>query len=87
VLRVLKLLLLSYILSIRYNASGYRESSKLLLYKSISYELLYRVRFITLRSPSLKLFISYIFLNSVMSFYKERGFLFFDFLSYLFPLT
>jgi hypothetical protein len=41
VLRVLELLLLSYVLSARYSASGYRESSKLRLYKDISYELLY----------------------------------------------
>ena len=73
-------------LNIKYNAFGYRESFELLFYKSMSYELFYRVRFITLKSPSLKLFISYMFLNSAMPFYERRGLFFFDFLSYFFPL-
>jgi hypothetical protein len=37
---VLELLLLSYVLSARYSASGYRESSELRLYKGMSCELL-----------------------------------------------
>jgi hypothetical protein len=86
VLRVLRLLLSFYMLSTKYNASGYRESSELLLYKSMSYELLYRVRFIALKSPSLKLSISYVFLNSAMSSCEERGFFFFDFPFCLFSL-
>jgi hypothetical protein len=40
-LRVLKPLLLSYMLGARYSASGYKESSELRLYKGISCELLY----------------------------------------------
>jgi hypothetical protein len=87
VLRVLELLLLSCVLSARYSASGYRESSKLRLYKGISYKLLCRVRFIIPRSPSLELSISCVFLNSAIPFNKERGLFFFDFLSYPFPLA
>jgi hypothetical protein len=85
-LRVLKPLLLSCVLSAGYSASRYRESSKLRLYKGISYKLLCRVRFIIPRSLSLELSISYIFLNSAISFNKERGLFFFDFLFYPFLL-
>jgi hypothetical protein len=87
VLRVLEPLLLSCVLSTRYSASGYRESSRLRLYKGISYKLLCRVRFIIPRSPSLELSISYIFLNSAISFSKERGLFFFNFLSCPFLLA
>jgi hypothetical protein len=86
-LRVLELLLLSYILSTRYSASRYRESFKLRLYKDISYKLLCQVRFIISRSLSLELSISCVFLNSAISFSKERGFFFFDFLFCPFPLA
>jgi hypothetical protein len=86
-LRVLELLLLSYILSARYSASRYRESSELRLCKGISYKLLCQVRFIISRSLSLELSISYIFLNSAIPFSKGRGLFFFDFLSCPFPLT
>jgi hypothetical protein len=87
VLRVLEPLLLSCILSARYNASGCRESSKLRLYKDISCELLCRVRFIIPRSLFLELSISCVFLNSAMSFSEERGLFFFDFLSCPFLLV
>jgi hypothetical protein len=87
VLRVLEPLLLSYVLSARYSASGYRESSKLRLYEDISCELLCRVRFIISRSLSSELSISCVFLNSAMPSSKERGLFFFDFLSYSFPLV
>jgi hypothetical protein len=83
VLRVLRLLLSFYILSTGYNASGYKESSELLFYKSMSCELFCRMRFIALKSPSLKLFISYMFLNSAILLYEERGLFFFDFLLFL----
>jgi hypothetical protein len=84
---VLEPLLLSYVLSARYSASRYRESSKLRLYKGISYKLLCRVRFIIPRSLSLELSISCVFLNSAMPFSKERGLFFFNFLSYSFLLV
>jgi hypothetical protein len=87
VLRVLEPLLLSCVLSARYSASGYRESSELRLCEDISCELLCRVRFIVSRSLSLELSISYIFLNSAISFNKERGLFFFDFLFCPFPLV
>jgi hypothetical protein len=75
------------VLSAEYSASRCREPSKLLLYKGMSYELLCRVRFITPRSLSLELSISYIFLNSAMSSYKGGGLFFLDFLSCLFSLV
>jgi hypothetical protein len=86
-LRVLKPLLLSYILSTRYSAFRYRESSELRLYKDMSYKLLYRVRFIIPRSLFLELSISCVFLNSAIPFSKEKGLFFFNFLSYSFPLA
>ena len=85
-LRVLGPLPSSCVFGAGYNASGCRESSELLFYKSMSCELLCRVRFIALKSPSLKLSISYVFLNSAIPLYEERGLFFFDFLSYFFPL-
>jgi hypothetical protein len=87
VLWVLEPLLLSYVLSARYSASGCRESSELCLYEGMSYKLLCRVRFIIPRSLSLELSISCVFLNSAMSFSKERGLFFFDFLSCPFSLV